>query len=189
MTLDFTTGPTRKWTADEVREMVRTGILDEDEPYELLEGELVYVPPSKPPHTTTTCLSASAFRHLYGEGCFVREQMTVTATEDSSPEPDVAVVRGAIRDFSTRDPGPADVVLVVEVAWTSQRRDHAKAAIYARAGFKTYWLLDVAKRRLEVHEEPTPDGLYGFVRIHGEDAEVALPELPGKAVRVRDLLP
>lgn len=48
------------------------------------------------------------------------------------------------------------MVLVVELARTSQPRDRAKDRIYARADVPTYWLLDLANRRLEVFSSPEP---------------------------------
>lgn len=41
---------TRRFTADEVWRMVEIGLLAPDEPYELLDGELLYVSPQDPPH-------------------------------------------------------------------------------------------------------------------------------------------
>jgi Uma2 family endonuclease len=179
----------RKWTVDEVQRMVRAGILSDDEPVELLNGELVYMPPCDPPHAISTTETADLLRTKYGRGFVVREEKPVLASEISMPEPDVAVVRGKNRELMPRHPGPDNTVLVVEVAWSSQDRDHMKASIYAAAGFKVYWLLDVAARILEVHTEPTSEGAYRLVQVFKENATVGLPELPGQSVTIRDLLP
>ena len=101
---------------------------------------------------------------------------------------DVAVVRGHPRDFLSRLPAPADVVLVVEVAHSSLVMDRRKAGVYAKAGYDTYWLVDVEARRLEVRNGLTADGLYTKTEIFSDDAEVALPSTSA-LVRVADLLP
>jgi len=44
----------------------------------------------------------------------------------------VSVVRGAVRDYTTRHPGPEDVALVVEVTRSSVAKDRALALIACR---------------------------------------------------------
>jgi len=56
-------------------------------------------------------------------------------SDDSAPEPDVAVVRGSIHDF--RDHHPTTAVLVVKVADNSLPHDRKRrTSIYARAGIQ-----------------------------------------------------
>ena len=45
-----TSPTTRRFTSDEVWRMVAIGLLEPDEPYELIDGELVHVSPQNPPH-------------------------------------------------------------------------------------------------------------------------------------------
>jgi len=79
---------TRRFTSDEVWAMVEHGILDEDEPFELLDGELVYVSPHEPSHAMAVVrlnrLLVLAY-DLVGE---VRPQVPVGGIRDSIPEPD-----------------------------------------------------------------------------------------------------
>jgi Uma2 family endonuclease len=53
-------------------------------------------------------------------------------------------------------------VLVVEIADDGPARDTEKAARYAAAGVRDYWVLDVVERRLHVFRDPQPDGKGGF---------------------------
>jgi Uma2 family endonuclease len=102
------------------------------------------------------------------------------------PEPDVAVVTRADGGYARRHPTGTDAILVVELAWSSQDEDRKKAKIYARSGVSTYWLVDLAARKLEIHTIPGDEG-YGDVTTLGDDATVALP---GLAIvwSVRDVL-
>jgi Uma2 family endonuclease len=165
--------------------MVETGILHPDEPVELLEGRLVKVSPQGPPHASVVGAVADKLRVAYGGDHSVREEKPIELS-DSLPEPDIAVVRGAQRDFASRHPGANDMVLAVEVAVTSQVLDRDKARVYARGRIPVLWLLDVPAQRLEVHGDPQPDGRYRLVQVLGEDDDAALP---GLAVRwkVREL--
>src|SRR5581483_11694181 len=122
-----------------------------------------------------------------------KEDPVVTA--DSEPEPDVAVLRGEIRDYTDRKPGPEDLGLVVEVADSSLRQDRTvKKRIYARAGVPWYWIVNLLDRRLEVYSDPTgparrPD--YRTRKDYGPEDEVPLVLDDREVARlaVRDLLP
>ncbi len=91
---------TRRWTRREYHRLIELGILHEDEPIELLGGQLVVSEPKSSLQSTA-----------------VNTQDPIAADDESEPEPDVAVVSGSIRDY--RDEHPANAALVVEVALSS----------------------------------------------------------------------
>lgn len=186
--MDVAAEPRKKFTTDEVMRMVEAGIIGEDDRLELIEGELLVVSPQDPIHAGTIQRLDRRLQRTYGDRYQVRPQLPVIASQFSMPEPDLAVVRGDERSFDRRHPTGADIVLVVEVSWTTARRDRGKAEVYARAGVPVYWLLDLEHRRLEVYEAPAPDGAYTHVRLLSEAEEVDLPETDVRW-RVADLLP
>ena len=75
---------------------------------------------------------------------------------------------------------------MIEISVSTQAVDRAKAQVYGAAGVPRYWLVDVAERRVWVHEEPHAEG-YRRVTILDETAELPLPR--GGAVQARALLP
>jgi Uma2 family endonuclease len=164
----------RRFTATEVSRMVEDGILDEDEPVELVEGELVVTPPQGPSHSAVVSDLHERLRELYRMGFHVRSQCPLGGAADSLPEPDLAVVRGSARDYVKAHPTGADVLLVVEIAQTSQALDRRKVRTYARIGVPAYWLLDLAARRLEVRTDPDGDD-YRSTRLLKESESVAVP--------------
>ena len=124
---------TRRWTRREYDRLIELGVLHEDEPIELLAGRLVVREPQRTPHATATQLAAEALRTAFGAGWSVRVQLPIALDDASEPEPDVAVVRGAPRDYLREHPSAP--VLVVEIAHDSLRADRTlKARLYARAG-------------------------------------------------------
>jgi Uma2 family endonuclease len=177
----------RRFTADEAMRMVEAGILGDDESVELLEGALVEMSPQGPRHAFATIQLAQRLREVYAEDAHVREEKPLAASEHDLPEPDVSVVRGRESAYAARHPSGADVILIVELALTSQRIDRRKASIYASAGVEVYWLVDLAARRIELRTTPA-DGAYQVTQVLAEDDVV---ELPGSGARwtVRDLLP
>lgn len=179
----------RKFTADEVERMVEAGILGADEPVELLDGELVVVSPQGVAHAALTSVLASMFAEAYAPAAHPRVQTPIDAGPRSRPEPDVAVARGRPRDYLERHPSGPDLLLVVEVAVTTLADARRKLPIYARAGVAVVWVLDVRRRRLEVHTDPDPRGAYGATTVLGDDDRVALPRRRRARWRVADLLP
>ena len=165
----------RKFTADEVWQMVEIGLLGEGEPYELLDGELLYVSPQGESHAKAITRLTMFFAAHYGpSGHMVRVQMPVGGIVDSIPEPDLLVVTGEVFEQGHR-PEPDQAVLLVEAAVTSQPRDRRKGQIYAGAGAAEYWIVDIPRDVVIVHSGSKPDGTWTNVREFGIDGSVRLP--------------
>lgn len=179
--------PRRLLLATEVLQMVEDGILSEDEPVELIEGELLVVSPQGPPHASRVMtLQERLAREYAGVGC-VRSQLPLMAEPHSLPEPDLCVVRGAHEDYSARHPSAEDVFLVIECSRTSHALDRRKIGVYARAGVAEYWIVDLVARTVEVHSSPGPLGVYRSKSTLEAGDVVVLPGL-GRTLPVSDLL-
>ena len=106
-------------------------------------------------HSVAADASRQALERVIPTGLFIRTQNPISLA-DSEPEPDLAVIRGRIRDYGRRHPGAPDVGLVMEISDTSLDRDRlAKKRIYAEARIPRYWLLDLNERKLEVYSGTT----------------------------------
>ena len=160
------TEPIWQLTVGQYHEMVRAGILGEDDPVELLEGWLVTKMMKNPPYCAATELARNALEQALPQGVHVRTQEPVTLAT-SEPEPDLAVVRGGLRDYLDRHPGASDVILVVEVADASLERDRTlKKRVYAEAGLPAFWIVNLLERRLEVHGDPSGPSAAAGYRTH-----------------------
>src|SRR5262245_20032619 len=149
--------PLHRWTRYEYGRLIDQGLLDENDPVELLDGLLIVKEPQHSRHRTAVLLAARALERAFGEGWFVQVQSPIALDDRSEPEPDVAVVRGSPRDYI--DAHPARPALVVEVADSGLRRARGrKAAAYARADIADYWIVDLVEGVLEVHREPARPG-------------------------------
>lgn len=178
--------PRRRLTADDVLGMVETGILAEDEPVELLRGDLIVVVPQGDPHAVLTVIVRDRLQPVFASRAHIRDHSPIRADDHSLPEPDVAVVRGDPRAYLDRTPRGPDTILVVEIAVTSQALDRDKAGLYAAAGVPVYWLIDVPRRTVTVHEGPDPEG-YRTIRTLSDDQTLSVPETE-TALSVRDVL-
>ena len=147
---------TRYWTRAEYEQLVDGGFFRLDEPVELVGGRLIVSEPQGSAHAVAVGLASEALRAVFGSGWMVREEKPVALGDDSNPEPDLAVVPGAHRDYSSAH--PARPVLVVEVAESSLAWDRGeKGSLYARAGIADYWVVNLIDRVLEVYLRPVPD--------------------------------
>lgn len=176
---------TRRFTAEEILRMVDAGILSEDEPVELIGGELIVVSPQGPRHRALSVRLHQQLERAFGPGFHVQDHSPIDGGPHDMPEPDVAVVRGEVDDFLDHHPTGDDLAVVVEISVTSQALDRAKAAVYARGGVPLYWQLDVPARRLIVYSEPR-DGEYRATRVFVEADDVVIGST---ALRVGALLP
>jgi Uma2 family endonuclease len=169
-------------------------VLHEDEPVELIGGELIVAEPKGTPHSTAIALAAEALRTAFGPGWLVRLQDPVALDDDSEPEPDLVVVPGGPRDYLAEH--PSTPVLIVEVAESSLAFDrHHKGSLYARAGLPDYWIVNLVDRAVEVYRRPGRDAAAPFgwryvdVETFRIGAAIALLARPDVAIPVADLLP
>lgn len=145
--------------------MVQAGVFKDDERVELVDGALLLMPPQSAPHAATTAGVRDVLAKAYGEAWHARDHSPVVAGPTNMPEPDVAIVRGEIRDYKAHHPAGTDTAVVVEVARVSMRQARRKRTVYARGGFPVYLLIDIEKRVIEAHFGPTPQGTYERVDI------------------------
>jgi Uma2 family endonuclease len=180
------------WTVGQYHELIKTGILPEGEPYELLNGQLVRKDRSAAGTDPMTIGHEHAWvvrKHtqlnprLTRFGCHMQIQLPVTLPPLDEPEPDAAVVTGSEDDYRHCHPRAADVNCVIEVADASLRRDRgAKLSVYANGNIGTYVIVNLPDHVIEVYSEPMPGtGSYG--------QRVTLTAADKLAVPAKHLLP
>ncbi|PYO33077.1 MAG: hypothetical protein DMD86_11390 [Candidatus Rokuibacteriota bacterium] len=185
---------TRRWTRKEYDRLIEIGFLDEDEPVELVGGQLIVAEPKGTGHSVAIELAAEALRKAFGAGWTVRVQDPIAPDDESEPEPDVAVVAGSPREYLAAHPSrPALVLEVSNSSLAFDRRD--KGSLYARAQILDYWIVNLVDRVLEVYRDPvlSADALYGwsYARVLrlGPEATISPVAAPAASISVTDLLP
>ena len=185
---------TRQWTRAEYDRLIEIGVFRPGDPVELLGGELIVAEPQSSPHYTAVCLAEEALRSAFGAGWLIRTQGPIALDEQSEPEPDVAVARGNVRDYSREH--PARPVLVVEVAVSSLSLDrNHKGSLYARAGLEDYWIVNLVERVLEVYRQPLADESapfgwrYASMQPLGAESSVTPLAAPDAHIPVAGLVP
>jgi Uma2 family endonuclease len=145
----------RRWSRPEYEKLVGAGFFQGD-PVELLGGQLIVAEPQGTYHVTVLGIVDDTLRALLPPGWIVRTQAPLSLDDDSAPEPDIAIVRGAREDFLNEHPSVPPLVL--EIADTSLGFDRRiKGSVYARAGVQDYWIVNITERTVEVYRDPHPD--------------------------------
>jgi Uma2 family endonuclease len=181
--------PRKRFTRDEVERLMGTGIFD-GERWELIDGELIDKMGQNPPHAAAIRLIHAWLVSLLGAK-WVQVQLPIEASaadrERSLPEPDLSVIEPK-REHHKRHPRGDEVLLVVEVADSSVAFDLTrKAILYAGAGVREYWVLDLVRRMLIVHRQP--DGsTYRLIQLFSEGDTVVM-EGRTESIAVSDILP
>jgi Uma2 family endonuclease len=182
-------------SVEEYHEMIANGSVAEGEPFELLDGQIVRKIRSANgedimtvgvEHALIVSRLARMTTAFEPRGCHIRSQQPITIPPRDEPEPDGAVVRGGLEDYTSRHPSPADVFCVVEVADTSLPRDRGyKLQLYAGAGIGMYVIVNLVDHIVEVYENPVAgSGSYALVRNYTRDESFSLPTVTGEPVVV-----
>jgi len=182
----------KRWTCREYHRLGEQGVFEGTRTF-LIDGEIYQMAPGEPPHSTSSNLIPNLLAAAFGPGFAVRQQSPLVLSQSTDPEPDIAVVRGSLRDYATSHPTTA--ALVVEVSDSTRRFDlNDKASLYAAGGIAEYWVLDLVDRRLVVHRDPRPapqerfGAKYADVTVHLPGANVT-PTAAANPVAVSDMLP
>lgn len=189
MTVRTAAAPTLyRFTRDEYYRMGDAGLFV-DKRVELLDGEIINMPPQNPPHAGTTSHLATVFIRALGALFSIRVQVPIVLDDWSEPEPDIAVCQLDPDSYMFAHPRAAQVVLLIEVAESSLPYDRGqKTAAYARSGIPEYWIMNLVDRRIEMFSDPDPvTQRYRTERSAGVGDILSLPG--GVVLPAVDILP
>ncbi len=176
-----------QFTVDEYQRMVETGAFTGLR-VELIEGEIVDMSPIGLRHAFRVARLTTLFMELLGRAIFIWPQNFIRLADRSQPEPDVVLLRPPPERYLDKDPGPDDVLLLIEVADSSVEYDrHVKAPLYARDGIREYWLVNLVEGHVVVYRDPAPDG-YRTAHVARPGDEIRPLAFPELAVAVAEIL-
>lgn len=178
----------RSFTVKEYLAMEVAGILYEDDRVELIDGEIIIMPPLGEPHESSTdWLNRLFVPPLIGRA-IVRVQGSIRLNDHSAPQPDIAVLRE--RPLSEMGPYfPSDVHLVVEVSDSTLAYDQGpKLARYAAAGTPEVWVANLRAREVTAYAEPSGSE-YASVRTYRVGESISPHAFPDVILAVADFMP
>ena len=164
-----------RYSVAEYYRMAETGILKPDERVELIEGEIIDMAPIGTDHSSVVKRLNAIFTRKIGTKAIVSVQDPIRLTQNSEPQPDIALLRYREDFYRHAYPGPEDILLLIEVADSSLRFDQdIKLPLYARHGIPEVWIVDLDQQRLEVYRRPV-EGKY-LDKLCPERGEIIAPE-------------
>ena len=178
----------RRFTVAEYYAMADAGILSENDRVELLDGDLIVMPPIGNWHGAGVKFFNNTILPALQGRAIIAVQDPVRLDEHSEPQPDVMLLQWRDDFYRNGHPGPADVLLLIEVADSSAEFDRTvKLAAYAVAGIPEVWIAARLGRRIEVYTDPDA-GSYATVRYHGPGETVSPQAFPDIAVPVDEII-
>lgn len=180
-----------KWTIEDYHQIIQTGLL-EGRPVELLNGEIIEMPPEGTPHSSLCTGTKEYLSRLLGDRALVREGHPITLPQSNSePEPDLAIVQrlqeNVEDEYWDHHPYPENIYWLIEFSNSSLNKDlEPKAKAYAAAGIREYWVVNLKDIELVVMRDPVNGDYQSKITMkQGEVNPLAFPDV---AVLVSKLL-
>lgn len=179
--------PRHRLTRQDYYRMGEAGILREDHRVELLEGQLIDMSPIGPRHALVTQILNELLVKAVAGRAWVRCQSPVVLDDGSEPQPDFALVRGPGHRYRHTHPAPDDIFLLVEVSDSSLGFDRSvKLRLYALAGIREVWIVDLTTDGVLVYRDPSGDGFASESRVESP-AVLGVAALPGVTIPVAEV--
>jgi Uma2 family endonuclease len=155
-------------TVEHFYRMGEAGLFGANERVELINGEIIDVPPMGSRHAGSLEQLASALAAAVGTRAIVRQQLPLRLGEDSEPQPDIVVATTRADHYKASHPTAADVLLLVEISDSTLRYDREiKVGLYAHHEVPEVWVVDLQGKQVHCYRSP----------VRGQYATVATVEL------------
>jgi Uma2 family endonuclease len=164
-------------TVDDYYRMAEVGVLAPDARVELIDGEIVDMPPIGSPHIGTTAWMHRQFITDVGDRAVVVSQSTLILGPYSAPQPDLMLLRPRADFYRRSTPAASDLLLVVEISDSTLPYDRKiKAPLYSRHGVPEMWIVNLRHRELLCMRQPRLND-YAEVEAINSPGLVRIPTL------------
>lgn len=165
--------------------MLEAGVLDRDEKFELIGGEIVPMNAQRRLHSVLRAKIGKAMDRLLPPSLEAYQEFTVRVGEELfEPAVVISAPQPLTRDYASIE----EIRLAIEVADSSLERDRdLKAPSYAASGLPELWIVDATNQVTLVMRAPGP---HGYASIETVPFAQALRPLcaPEISLRLADLM-
>ncbi|MEM9346323.1 MAG: Uma2 family endonuclease [Planctomycetota bacterium] len=181
-TIDLEAMPHWRCSSERYLELIGSGEIGPGDKIELINGMVTAMSPAGPEHDYAIMQLHELLIPLIPRYRVIN-QSTIHLDEGQIFDPDIAVLKRRDGDaYKHQHPGADDILLIIEVAASSMKRDaQVKMPIYAQAGIPEYWVADIENRMLIVHRDPTDNG-YGLIQKFSGDTLVEPISVSGLSI-------
>lgn len=164
-------------TVEEYYRMGELGLLGPEERVELIEGEVIDMPPIGVAHSSVVARLTQQLVLATTGRAIVRCQLPLRLSRYSEPQPDFALVAPKADFYGEYHPTAADALLVIEISHSTLRYDRdVKLPLYARHAVPEVWIIDLNAGVLHRYSSPV-NGEYGEA-IAGSPGKIPIARLP-----------
>jgi Uma2 family endonuclease len=175
----------RAFTVSDVLRMIEAGIIDEEERFELIEGEIVPMSPKGNQHEVIKAALNELIAKRKPDNLRLAVETTLYLADDTFVEPDLCVYP---RRILPEDVNGTDVLLAIEVAGSSLGYERGlKARLYAKHGVRELWVIDAAKRVTWIHQGPISQGTWASIVERKGGETLTTDAVPSLSVVVDNL--
>ena len=176
------------FNVDQYYRLAEAGVLQPDDRVELIEGEIIRMPPIGSPHAARVTRISYALRDVFEKRAIISVQNPVRLDDFSEPVPDVALLQPHEDFYAAQHPTPEDVLLIVEVSDSTTFTDrNVKVPLYARAQIPEVWLVNLPKQVIEVYSEPA-EGKYQKAVTFNPGEVLTSPTVANLLLRVEEII-
>jgi Uma2 family endonuclease len=148
--------PRRRWTVAEIEAAVRLGVIDEDERFELIDGDVVPMSPKGSKHESYKVSLNQFWMRRKSDRYVIAPETTLRLDDSSFLEPDFIFYDSKVKIAQL---APSNTLLAVEISDSTLAYDTGpKPRLYARHGVPALWVIDVTTLDTHVFERAGPEG-------------------------------
>ena len=179
----------RRFSVENYHQMFKSGILKREDRTELIDGDIVTMPPIGLHHTSCIDRLGSLLVQGLSSRAIVRLRGYVHLGSHSLPRPDLALLQDRDDFYEASPATAAEVLTLIEVMDNSAAYDRDfKRDFYARSGIAELWLVDLNQERVEVYRKPATGGYYKEMRIATRGESVSPEAFPDFVLGVDAIL-
>jgi Uma2 family endonuclease len=175
-------------TVDEYYRMAEAGVLAPGARVELIEGEVVDMAAIGTRHASAVKKLIALLSAAVQGRAIVAAQDPLRLSDASESQPDLMLLRPRADFYAQAHPGPADVLLLIEVSDSTVAYDRGiKLDLYAKHGIAEVWIVDLDNNIVRFFR--ANDG-QGYTDITASETPRATPvaALPGMTIDLSGLL-
>lgn len=174
-------------TVEEYQRMGEAGVLDPEARVELIEGEIIDMPPIGTGHAYVVNELNRLLAEVVRGKAMLAVQQAVRLGSRSQPQPDLSLAKLPANRYRHSHPQPDDLLLVIEVSDSTLAYDrNVKVPLYARHGIREMWLIDLNSWQLHCMREPQGDRYASITVLTAGSVEIS--GLPGVAIDLSSVL-
>ena len=176
-------------TVNEWQKMVAANVFSPKSRIELINGEILEMPPIGFNHAGHVNRMTNLFAFLVVEKKVIMSVQNPLQLGDlSEPQPDFMLLRPEESCYAKHHPQAEDVLLLVEVAESSLNYDRErKQRLYAMFGILEYWIINLNDESMEVYRQPVEESYQQKFTLYSGEI-LHLPQLENITINTAAIL-